>query len=369
MQSKCCGHKSCWKKGTLVIMGASFFAVLLLLATEGQLMAAPVKIEKVSYGGWNECYRMTNGEVELIAVAEVGPRIIHFSLVGQENVFHVAKETLGQKSGDQWVSYGGHRLWQAPEDVVVTYYPDNIPVKAIVEGNKLTLIAAPEVLDPDLRKAFKTSEQIEAKMSDPSFRASLGIRKRMDITMNEDGQVTVQHSIFNEGVKPIELASWALTVLTKEGFAIIPNPLYAAHGPGHFLPVRSLMTWSYTDLSDPRIIFLKKYMILKQNPSMTAPIKIGFNYTQNWVAYAVKNSLFVKTLAYRPSATYPDMGCSVEFYTNEDMLEMESLGPTETLKPSVGVGHTEKWRLYKIEPLTPSEQILDQIIPPLQLGS
>ena len=44
-------------------------------------------MERVAYRGWPNCWRLANDYVELIATADVGPRIIHFAPAGGENVF------------------------------------------------------------------------------------------------------------------------------------------------------------------------------------------------------------------------------------------------------------------------------------------
>ena len=48
---------------------------------------AEVKVEKTAYKGWKNCYRVSNGEVELIVTGDVGPRIIRFGFVGGQNLF------------------------------------------------------------------------------------------------------------------------------------------------------------------------------------------------------------------------------------------------------------------------------------------
>src|SRR5690349_10985616 len=57
-------------------------ATLLCLIGTSTLMSAAVKIEKTEYGGWPNCYRISNGEVELIVTTDVGPRIMHYGFVG-----------------------------------------------------------------------------------------------------------------------------------------------------------------------------------------------------------------------------------------------------------------------------------------------
>ena len=86
-------------------------------------------MEVVEFGGWPNCIRLSNERMELIATTDVGPRIIRLGFVGGQNLFKTFDETLGQTGGDEWHSYGGHRLWVAPEDRNRTYAPDNAPVE------------------------------------------------------------------------------------------------------------------------------------------------------------------------------------------------------------------------------------------------
>jgi hypothetical protein len=39
-------------------------------------------IENVSYGGWPNCLRIANDEVELIVTTDVGPRVIRYGFIG-----------------------------------------------------------------------------------------------------------------------------------------------------------------------------------------------------------------------------------------------------------------------------------------------
>jgi len=64
---------------------------LILLAIAGLFVTSgargEVRVEKVEYKGWHNCYRVTNGEVELIVTGDVGPRVIRFGFVGGQNLF------------------------------------------------------------------------------------------------------------------------------------------------------------------------------------------------------------------------------------------------------------------------------------------
>src|SRR5882724_8237798 len=96
------------------------FRALLILITLTMSATAAVTIEKTAYGGWPNCYRISNGEVELIATTDVGPRILRYGFVSGQNVFREFKEQLGKSGETEWQARGGHRLWMAPEAVTET---------------------------------------------------------------------------------------------------------------------------------------------------------------------------------------------------------------------------------------------------------
>ena len=79
-----------------------------------------VLIQKTDYAGWANCYRVSNGDVELVLTSDIGPRVMRFGFVGGQNLFKEFAESLGSSGESKWVARGGHRLWAAPEDPVKT---------------------------------------------------------------------------------------------------------------------------------------------------------------------------------------------------------------------------------------------------------
>ncbi|HIE53054.1 MAG TPA: hypothetical protein EYP85_14985 [Armatimonadetes bacterium] len=295
-------------------------------------------MEKVAFGGWPNCYRLSNGTIEVIATTDVGPRIIRFGFVGEENEFKEFAAQLGQTGGEEWRIYGGHRLWHAPEERPRTYYPDNSPLEARVEGNTLHLIQPPET--------------------------TTGIQKEIDLTVSpRANQVTVVHRLRNQGMWTVELAAWALTVMAPGGFAIVPQEPYVSHAE-RLLPVRPLVLWGYTDMSDPRWTWGQKFVLLRQDPNLAAPQKAGFGNTQGWVAYARQGHLFLKRFHYFAGATYPDFGCTTELFTNDAMLEVETLSPLARLQPGGVITHTEHWFLFKEVPVKAEEGSVEALVLP-----
>ena len=85
-------------------------------------------MEKFNYGGWENCYKLSNQKIELIVTGDVGPRIIRFGFIGQENMFKEYSNQMGVQSSKEWLIFGGHRLWHAPEGQPRSYFPDSEPV-------------------------------------------------------------------------------------------------------------------------------------------------------------------------------------------------------------------------------------------------
>src|SRR5256884_9116409 len=78
---------------------ASAMAKLILLLTLSLVVTAharaDVKVEKIAYKGWRNCYQVSNGEVALVVTSDVGPRIISFGFVGGQNLFKEFSDQLG----------------------------------------------------------------------------------------------------------------------------------------------------------------------------------------------------------------------------------------------------------------------------------
>jgi len=308
----------------------AFFMVILLIAPcfskeEG------IKIEKIPYGGWENCIRMTNGTVDLIATTDVGPRIIFYGFAGKENEFFEVKDNMGKTNEKEWLPFGGHRLWIAPEEKPKTYFPDSLPVKYEIKGNTLYLKQPVESIN--------------------------GIEKEMEITMDNSGShIHIIHRLTNKNKETTELAPWSITQMETGGTAVIPQEEFIPHPDSpegkamnvsttNYLPVRTLSLWSYTDMSDSRFTFTQKYIIIKQDVSATAPTKIGMSNKEGWAGYVRNNHLFIKVCPFK-EGIYPDKGSSFESFTNQDMLELETMSPIVNLESDGSVEHTEDWYLF-----------------------
>ena len=298
------------------------------------------KIEKTVWGGWPNCYRLSNGEAEIVVTSDIGPRIMRYGFTGGQNFLRVFEDQLGKSGEPDWQLRGGHRIWLAPEDFARTYIPDNGPAQIETDGQ--TLIAT------------------------QSIETVTGLRKQLVITLAESGSaVTVGHRMQNTRREPVTLSVWALTMLAQDGIAVTGFPPRARH-EDILSPTNPLVMWAFTDLRDPRWTFLEKYLILRHDRNNHAHTKLGHFNPKTWGAYLLNDEMFLKRYDADPSKTYPDMGCSYETFASAGMLEIETLGPLTTLNPGDWAEHTESWSLHHDIHVTQwTDRALDEILSPL----
>lgn len=301
-----------------------------------------MKIEKVSYGGWDNCWKISNPVVDLVVTADVGPRIIRFGFTGEANEFKEYPEQSGLTGGEEWRIYGGHRLWHAPEDTVRTYWPDNVPVEVKPHKNFV-----------------RFSQPVEL---------TTGIQKQIDIRLDtQKARVEVTHRLTNLGLWDVELAVWALSVMDTGGVAILPLPPRGEH-PIDIIPTSTITLWPYANLSDPRWTFGEKYILFRQHPRWTTPQKIGVSVPDGWAAYARSGHLFVKQFTFFGDAVYPDLGSCAEVFNREEMAELETLSPLVVLAPGESAEHVETWHLLKDIPQPENEaDVIRNVVPAIKL--
>jgi hypothetical protein len=324
-------------QGSNMIRNISLFVLTSLFAVNS---LAAVKVEKTGYKGWNNCYRVSNGEVELIVTADVGPRIIRYGFIGGQNLFKEFADQLGKSGEEKFQLRGGDRVWKAPEDPIATWAPDNVPVQTTITASGLIVREPVEPLT--------------------------GLQKELEISMAPSGShVTVEHRIANHSLFPLEFAPWALTMMAPGGLVVSGFPP-RGHHPANLEATNPLVMWAYTNLADPRWKFTRKYLTLRQDPNNTDAQKIGMFNRDTWAAYVLNGEAFVKRAPADSSRNYPDFGCSFETFTNNEFLEVETLGPLTRVQPGQTAQQTEHWALFRdvhINEITDDE--LDRGILPL----
>jgi hypothetical protein len=274
-----------------------------------------LQIEQIEFLGWHEAYQLRLGKATMVVVTEVGPRILSLSIGDGPNLLFVDQETAGRGQNDpDWHTYGGHRIWVAPE-TENTYAPDNERCEVDVSNDGLSALAP---IPPQTK-----------------------LRKRLTITAQDD-RFVVEQGVLNTSDALYTGAIWALTCVEPSGVIAFPW--------GHQRRQRS---W---DLK--KIVYWNRWMSHSSDVSsqqwqpgpdlfQVVPTgeegKVGSSSPEGWVALCREDATFVKSYRWVPDVRYPDQDCSLQIYTCEQFIEMETLSPLTVFYPGEEIVHREVW--------------------------
>ncbi len=270
------------------------------------------------YKNFGKCVRFEKKGVVLMVTLDIGPRIIYF---GTEKL-NFLKEDISRavskngeyfdenyKQGETWYLYGGHRVWKSPEDLE-TYTPDNYPVEYKLTENGGT---------------FTT-------------KAGRNFDFTLKIELGNDGKAEITDKITNKSNKEREIAVWGLTVMDKNGLAVVPKNKKV----NDLLPIQNIVTWPYNELLDMRINNSYNYFCVHQtnNPR---PLKVGTFNKRGRAYYLLSGKAMEMDFNVVEEGSFVDFGCNMEIYTNNSILELEILSPIKKLKSGESAELNMSW--------------------------
>lgn len=268
--------------------------------------------------------RLENDELVVGIATAFGPRITHFSLLGEPNIFaELGDLAIDLIDGATYQLRGGHRLWVAPEVPEITYQPDDDPVTVSTAGPTATVVQGATT--------------------------PVALEKTIQLTLT-GGSVHVTHTVTNRGDASRDLAVWGITQLRPGGIAMMPLAL-AATDPHGLQPNASIVIWPYVGIADSPFTLGQRMVFI--DTARTTATKVGIAMHRGWLAYFLNGWVFVKRSTHRTGGRYLDMGASGQVYAGPDFTELETLGEQQLINPGESISHTEVWQLHRVEPDTP----------------
>ena len=282
-----------------------------------------------SYKDYGRCVVISNGVIEAYVTVDLGPRIIRFGFVGGQNILCDNRKAFTPKTdkvytdyfgvGKAWESFGGHRVWLTTESYPETYTPDDEKVAYTITENGAI---------------FEANDDIKN-----------GVKKSFEVKMDKDNaNMQIDTKIKNISSANKEFAVWCISVSAAGGTLVIPmntNDTGLLHN-------RQISVWPYTDLSDKRLRFGKKYVTIKQDVNANGPLKMGFDLIDGQVYYVLGDNVFSKKYKNNhPNGNYPDNNVSFETYTDNVMIEIENLSEVKNVAPGECNTMSETWTLTK----------------------
>lgn len=287
-----------------------------------------IEIKETEFENYGRCVHISNGMIEVTVTIDMGPRIVQFGFAGGKNMLYndlerrylitdkYYEQVFGQ--GSNFNFYGGHRLNLAPASMPESFYPDN---ESVVYG------ILPEGV------TFTSSRQKHNDMQ-------LGL----EVMMSEDTtDIMIVHSAKNHSKNKQTLALCASTMLIPDGLEIVPQN----HSGEEWQPNRVFTLWPYTQITDPRAFWGKKFITLQHDSKYDHLFKLGTDNLLGWAAYVSGDTTLVKRYVHNTQAAYPDGGASFATYLNKDYLEMTSISPLYEIEPGDTIRHVENLALFK----------------------
>ncbi|WP_296637586.1 hypothetical protein [Polaribacter sp.] len=310
-----------------------------------------IKIEEIDYKGWKNAIEISNTDIYLIVVPEVG-RILHFSFKNSENIFYENSELEGllfktdtfYNHKSEAPNIGGNRILPCSED----YFHD-------ITGYR-------NIPDPYINASAYSINYLENGVVLKSPISNyLGIQIERKITINKNGskvyieqKITKIKTAKNNQLERIPLTLWSLSKIKTSNFSYIKNAKKSIFKNGF-----TISEWPDAKNYALENITLNNDLITLKS-SNEFPQKIGVD-AKNWVASYINNNLFVESFEFDESATYPDFGTSVTIFGNKLFSELEVLSPEKHLKIGECIKYNIRWNLIKKSCKEEAEEYLQQM--------
>ncbi len=270
------------------------------------------------------------GPYRIATTANYGPRIVGVWRGESPDMLARLPKHLGIElpGGGIYRFRGGHRLWAAPEVPAVTYAQDDRRCEVTTTTNGLNINALAD---------------------------AAGLAKEIRVGLIDDALV-VDHRLTNDGIADVMVAAWGITQFQLGGTAVLPiGGTLPSTGPQ---ADRSVVVWPYTDMTDRRLSWMDRGVLVDASPG--PKLKIGSGPRPVRLGYLMDGYLFTKTIPSAGEGDYPDRGAVGQIFVNEHFCELESVGPVRTLSPGSSISTRERWEITECADLpTACDRVLD----------
>lgn len=285
-----------------------------------------MKIKGISFKGMH-ALQIKKGGIEITVLTEMGPRIVELRRPGGKNLLFWDSE--GKHYRGKWYLRGGHRVWitrPGAGETEESYAADNDECKITEESPKKATIMGQKDLNFGIRRGITIEENKHPN--------SLDI---VNILVNESDM------LWSGGL-------WSLTCTDPDGKTYaIPLGSGGQDDTWDGFLIYTPKRWAgHTSMvNDPQLVMTEDLLII--NPRGTES-KREVQAFQGWIGCHAPDEgcLFFKMMKYDQvrAAHYPDM-CNTAYYIGPEnfMVEMELMGPQQTVKPYQRICMRERWVL------------------------
>ncbi len=268
-----------------------------------------MNVKEIVLDEFGNCVQLNNDDIQVTVTLDYGPRIV----------------SVRKNEGIQFVYNGkdpaidrpcGHKMRITFDKSTNGIYCDNSPVRYSPMGSGVRFVQT--VTEPVQMEAI------------------------MDVYFSENGDLTVEHSIFNKSKEALKLSIYTETPFNKDGFVFITQG--SAVSPER--PGRIMTLWDGCKWSDERLYVGDDFVTVKSVDGEEKPrLKIGINDTKGVAGYICGSAGLIKRYTHNPTALYPFYNCSAFATENSGYLSVQMTSPFYLVEPDEAVRHIEIWNI------------------------
>ncbi len=292
---------------------------------------AGVAVERVTFRGWTDVWKISNDACELIIAPQIG-RVMSFGLKGMGSVIWVNDDLAGHTAPSddaEWRNFGGEKVWPTEQSLWPKLAGRAWAPPYPYDGGAATSEAIPG--------GVRMTSAV-----DPHF----GAQVVREFTLDPKLPVVYirQHHRKVRGV-PVPMTLWSICQVNPPIRAM--SPATSANGQPSYVPINA-----------PRGVHMEDGVVTIRNDKASDQ-KIGFRsdaVNQNgWVgAVFTDGQMLVMSHEVVAGAAYPDGGCDREIFTGKleakgTYLELELLSPLRMMEAGQDLYDNSAWTLVKLD--------------------
>ncbi len=310
-----------WSWGLPAMIAPGLFA-----APAGGAAAEYEGASWIPYHGYDRCISLQNGDCRVVLGHQFGGRPLEYSLNGI-NALYLSDEEKGyiyDPAAEKAANPTAGRFDIGPEKIVP-------PRPNLWLGQWTAEIVGPH-------QARLTSVEDEAT----------GVQLIRNFTLADSGSKLICEQIIkNISAQTQKYCHWSRTFGNAGGVCVVPLTPGSRY-PKNYILYRKGDNAMLFMPDDPNIVERNGCLLILAPPEHP---KMGFDTYAGWLAYAEPNGLlFVKRYPTYPDRVYGEMaGFPLCVYYVPEFIELEPIGPWETIQPGGQASFTEEWELFPFE--------------------
>lgn len=307
--------------------------------------AAQAAATEVDYFGW-KAFKLENGLVTLIAVPDIGGRVMEYKLGGHQflwvNQAHRGKlpEAPRTEADRAWLNFGGYKSWPGPRN---DWGGPPDPLGSQLDAGRW-----------QGKIVTKSGQTATIEMTSPSDANVTGLQITRQVHLRANStRATIVETYQNVSNRPIICSARGVTQVigaleadgrpSRDAKVYLPLKQESAHSDGYVL-------LSGNDATQWRTVAGGK--ILETSYAGQAA-RIGADSDGGWITYTdnLHGVTFANTFSVTPDARYPENGSTVQVAPSAagtPYMDIEVLSPLKALAPGERFSFTHHWSAAKV---------------------